>query len=249
VAVLLPLAAIQTAHAATPVFTSATSTTFTVGQAGTFTVVATGPPTPSLTESGTLPPGVTFVDKGNGTATLAGTVTSALSVGTYPLTFTADNHSAGVTTQNFTLTVALGALAITVPAAVSLGNAAPSGSISAQLGTVQITDTRNSNPANWTVTVSATSFKTGGGTTPETIPTTAVSYWSGGFTAKSGLGTFSGGQVAASDAVVLSASRTAFTHTGGLANNSASFNPTLIIAVPAAALAGTYTGTITHSVA
>jgi hypothetical protein len=249
VAVLLPLAAIQTAHAATPVFTSATSTTFTVGQAGTFTVVATGPPTPSLTESGTLPPGVTFVDKGNGTATLAGTVTSALSIGTYPLTFTADNHTSGITTQNFTLTVALGALAITVPAAVSLGNAAPSGSISAQLGTVQITDTRNSNPANWTVTVSATSFKTGGGTTPETIPTTAVSYWSGGFTAKSGLGTFTGGQITASDAVVLSASRTAFTHTSGLLNNSASFNPTLIIAVPAAALAGTYTGTVTHSVA
>ena len=249
VAVMLPLAAVQTAHAATPVFTSATSTTFTIGITGTFSVVTVGPPTASLTESGALPLGVTFVDNGNGTATLAGRVVSSLLIGTYPLVFTANNHTASNTTQNFTLIIALGALAITVPSTASLGSAAPSGTINASLGTVQVTDTRNITPDPWTVTVTATSFTTGGGTTLETIPTTAVSYWAGSATSKTGTGTFSSGQPTASDAVVLSSSRTAFTHTAGISTSSAGFNPTLIITVPAAAVAGTYTGTITHSVA
>jgi hypothetical protein len=247
-AVMLPFAAAQTANAAMPTITSANNTSFAVSKAGTFTVTATGPPTVTLSETGALPPGVTFHDNGNNTATLAGTVTSSTYVGTYPLTIKAQNTS-GTATQAFTLTIAPGLLAITVPSTVTLGSAAPSGSISAQLGTVQISDTRNISPDPWTVTVSATSFKTGGGTAPETIPTTAVSYWSGSFTAKTGTGTFTGLQATASDAVVLSASQTAFTHTGGLLTSSASFNPTLIIAVPAAAVAGTYTGTITHSVA
>jgi len=71
-----------------PAITSASSTTFTVGQAGSFTVTTTGFPTPTLTERGALPSGVTFVDNKNGTATLRGTTTAA---GTYPLTFTAAN--------------------------------------------------------------------------------------------------------------------------------------------------------------
>src|SRR5690242_16573415 len=49
-----------------PVITSASSTTFTVGAAGIFTVTTTGLPTPSVSESGALPSGVTFVDNGNG---------------------------------------------------------------------------------------------------------------------------------------------------------------------------------------
>ena len=44
------------------------------GTAGTFTVTTTGFPTATtLTETGALPAGVTFVDNGDGTATLAGT--------------------------------------------------------------------------------------------------------------------------------------------------------------------------------
>ena len=56
-----------------PAITSAASTTFTVGSAGTFTVTTTGFPTAALSEVGSLPSGVTFVDNGDGTATLAGT--------------------------------------------------------------------------------------------------------------------------------------------------------------------------------
>ena len=86
-----------------PAVTSASSTNFSVGTAGTFTVTATGSPPPSLTESGALPSGVTFRDNGNGTATLAGTPASGTDE-IYPLTFTAANRT-GSTPQSFSLRV------------------------------------------------------------------------------------------------------------------------------------------------
>jgi hypothetical protein len=87
----------------TPVFTSGGSASFTAGTAGTFTVTATGFPAPALTETGTLPGGLTFHDNGNGTATLSGTPAIS-SGGTYTLTFNASSSS-GTATQSFTLTV------------------------------------------------------------------------------------------------------------------------------------------------
>ncbi len=92
-----------TVHQA-PAVTSANSTTFTVGAAGTFTVTATGFPTTTLSKTGSLPAGVTFVDNGNNTATLAGT-SGAGTGGTYPLIITASNGVGVDATQSFTLTV------------------------------------------------------------------------------------------------------------------------------------------------
>jgi Domain of unknown function (DUF1929)/PKD domain len=89
---------------APPSITSANNTTFTVGAAGSFTVTTTGAPTPSLSESGTLPSGVTFVDNGNGTAKLSGTP-GVGTAGTYSLTFTASNGVGTPASQAFTLTV------------------------------------------------------------------------------------------------------------------------------------------------
>jgi hypothetical protein len=89
---------------------SANSTSFTIGSAGSFTVQATGTPTPSLSESGALPKGVTFTDNQDGTATIAGTP-AAKTGGTYALLLSATN-SVGTGTQQFTLTV-VGAPAIT----------------------------------------------------------------------------------------------------------------------------------------
>ena len=85
-----------------PIITSASSTSFTVGQAAAFTVTATGSPTPSLSESGPLPGGVTFTDNGNGTGSLAGTATST---GTFNIEFTAHNGAGPDATQNFALTI------------------------------------------------------------------------------------------------------------------------------------------------
>jgi Concanavalin A-like lectin/glucanases superfamily/IPT/TIG domain/Domain of unknown function (DUF2341)/Putative Ig domain len=87
-----------------PAITSANSTTFTVGTAGSFAVTTTGTPTPTVSETGTLPSGVTFVNNGNGTATLGGTP-AAGTAGSYPITITASNGVGTAATQSFTLTV------------------------------------------------------------------------------------------------------------------------------------------------
>jgi len=93
-----------------PTITSANSATFTLGTAGSFTVTTTGSPTPSLTESGALPPGVMFHDNGNGSGTLSGTPTAT---GTFNITFTAQNGVSPNATQNLTVMVAGQAPAIT----------------------------------------------------------------------------------------------------------------------------------------
>jgi hypothetical protein len=87
-----------------PAISSAASTTFTVGRAGSFTVTSTGHPTAAFSETGGLPSGVTLIDNGNGTATLSGTP-AAGSGGTYSLTITAANGVAPNATQSFALTV------------------------------------------------------------------------------------------------------------------------------------------------
>ena len=103
-----------------PAITSANNTTFTVGAAGSFTVTTTGFPTPALTESGALPSGVSFVDNGNGTATLSGIPSAA---GTYPLSFTAANGVLPDATQSFTLTVTPSTSATVSAVSVSWGKA------------------------------------------------------------------------------------------------------------------------------
>lgn len=85
-----------------PQFTSAATTTFTIGSNGSFSVSAVGPPAPTLSlTSGSLPANVTFTA---GTGALAGTP-AAGTAGTYPLTFTAANGAAPDATQNFTLVI------------------------------------------------------------------------------------------------------------------------------------------------
>jgi len=142
------------------------------------------------------------------------------------------------------------ALAITVPGTANLGSTAiTSASLSSHLGTVTVTDDRKLGLA-WTATVSSTDFVTGGASAPETITKAFVSYWSGPATATSGLSVAVPGQLTAAQAVNLTTSRTAFSGTGiSLVTNSASWNPTLIVNVPAGVVAGTYSGTVTHSVA
>lgn len=118
-------------------FTSASSTTFTAGSAGTFTVSTAGSPVPALTSSGALPTGVTFVDNGDGTATLAGTPAAGTG-GAYSLTFTATNGIGTPATQTFTLTVNQPP-AITSAASINFTLGAP--------GTFQVTTSGFPRPA------------------------------------------------------------------------------------------------------
>ena len=85
-----------------PTITSGNAATFAQGAFGSFTVDTTGTPTPSIAESGSLPGGVSFLDNGNGTATLSGTPAAS---GAFPLTITASNGVSPDATQPFTLTV------------------------------------------------------------------------------------------------------------------------------------------------
>jgi putative cofactor-binding repeat protein len=84
-----------------PAITSTNNTTFTVGTAGTFTVTATGSPSPILTEFGALPAGVTF---NAATGILAGTPAAGTG-GTYPVTLTAHNGVGADAMQSFTLII------------------------------------------------------------------------------------------------------------------------------------------------
>ncbi|HEY3325199.1 MAG TPA: MBG domain-containing protein, partial [Planctomycetota bacterium] len=88
-----------------PAITSAGNATFEVGTQSSF-IVTTGHAFPAIAlgESGTLPGGVTFVDNGNGTATLAGNPVTG-SGGMYSFSFTASNGIAPDAVQPFSLTV------------------------------------------------------------------------------------------------------------------------------------------------
>jgi LPXTG-motif cell wall-anchored protein len=94
---------VQVGIAFAPTVTSAASTTFSAGVAKTFTIATTGYPASAITSTGALPAGVTLADKGNGTATLAGTAALG-SGGDYPLTITATNVQGNVS-QSFVLHV------------------------------------------------------------------------------------------------------------------------------------------------
>jgi hypothetical protein len=88
-----------------PRITSVNNATFIVGTANTFTVATRNTqPKTTLSFTGSLPGGVTFVPHNNGTATLSGTP-AAGSEGIYFLTITGTNGSPPDAVQVFTLTV------------------------------------------------------------------------------------------------------------------------------------------------
>jgi hypothetical protein len=88
--------------ASSPTITSSPSDAITQGVPDNFTVTTNGTPTPSLSESGALPAGITFTDDGNGTASIAGTTSQS---GAYILSITAANGVTPNDTQSFALTV------------------------------------------------------------------------------------------------------------------------------------------------
>ena len=140
-------------------------------------------------------------------------------------------------------------LTISNPGSATLTGGVPGGSVSGQLGTVTVTDTSTLGLA-WSAQVTTTTFTTGGGTAPETIGTTAVRYASGPGLGGTGIGVAVPGQATVTQAVPLGGSTvTAFSSAATVGGASVSWNPTLVIAIPAGAVVGSYTGTITHSVA
>jgi len=149
----------------------------------------------------------------------------------------------GTTTASVTLVG--GVLAITVPAdAGSLGTANTSVNgvtISGSLGAVQVTDDRSAPAgAGWVASAVSTAFAPATG---PAIPATQIGYVVGQAT-KVGTATYTG-----TDATDLSVVQDVLTATAITGNNSATWNPTISVRVPPGLAAGTYSGTITHSVA
>jgi len=87
-----------------PEITSGGSATFRVGSPGSFSVEASGKPTPSISSVYILPAWLSLVDHGDGTATLSGTP-PINSGAVYDLSFTASNGVMPDDTEAFTLTV------------------------------------------------------------------------------------------------------------------------------------------------
>lgn len=166
-------------------------------------------------------------------------VASALIVG---VAFPASAAMSAATPVGVTITG--GVLAITAPeAAVGLGtqaNAVGGSSLSGALGVVQVTDARSA-PAGsgWVASVIATALTPTAG---PTIGAAQLGYTVGPIT-QVGTATYT-----ANDPENLTGVTPAVTASGITGDNSASWNPMINIAIPGGMAAGTYTGTITHSV-
>ena len=168
-----------------------------------------------------------------GTIALAGAILVLVPVGSATAADTGD------TTATFTL--AGGSLDVTPAANAALTNGASGAtSVSGSLGAVAVSDTRGST-AGWVMSAASSTFvRTGGGAGTSS---TGVSYNSGAATAQSGTVTpTSTGATSITTAAPVAA--------GTLAsgNNTATYSPNLTVTLPASALAGDYTGTVTTSV-
>jgi hypothetical protein len=101
-----------------------------------------------------------------------------------------------------------------------------------------VTDDRALLSASWTVTVAQTDFANGA----QTIPATDASYQPGTITTT---GTIT---VTPTNLTLANTAQSAVTGSDGVGDNTASWDPSVGVAVPASAVAGVYTGTLTHSV-
>ena len=153
------------------------------------------------------------------------------------------NAASGTTPVTFTLTG--GALSLSVPSATATltgGALSVTGSsVTGQLGTTTVSDARGLLTATDTVTMSTTDFTDGNG---DTVPA------SGNATGYSGLATPTGTGVPVPTATgqdISGAGSTILT-VAVIGSGGASYNPTVTVAIPAGAVEGTYTGTVTQSV-
>jgi hypothetical protein len=142
------------------------------------------------------------------------------------------------------LTLLGGVLSITVPTGPgNLGfraNSVGGGVISGPLGQVQVSDARTAAAGSgWVASVISTAFTPTSGTA---IAASAVGYTAGTIT-KVGTATYT-----ANDPPNLTGVAPAVTATGITGDNSATWNPTINVAVPGGLAAGDYFAVVTHSV-
>lgn len=171
---------------------------------------------------------------------LAPGVASAATAAPGAVAYSAAGPAAPDTTVTFAVTT--GALTMTAPATADLGSGAPGTTITGNLGPVTVTDDRALLAASWVTTAVSTAWTTGAGTPAETIPATDVGYDPGAITT-TGTITATGTPL-----TTLATAAPVVTGTEGVGNNTASWNPAISVRVPASAVGGSYTGTLTESV-
>ncbi len=152
---------------------------------------------------------------------------------------------AAADTTTATITIAGGSLSLSAPAAAgnlgTLTNTVLGGTVSGPLGVVVVSDARSAAAGSgWVASVISTAFTPPAG---PALAASAVSY-SAGAIAKVGTATYT-----ANDPTDLTAVGAAVTASGITGDNSATWNPTITVAVPGGTAAGVYSATITHSVA
>jgi hypothetical protein len=142
---------------------------------------------------------------------------------------------ADTTTATFTLTG--GTLDVTAASSAALSDASTgAGSVTGLLGTVAVSDTRGTT-VGWAVTAGSSTFVDGSGSV-----STSVSY-SANTVASTGIVT-----AESEGATVIDTAATVVAGTDVSGNNTASYDPSLTVGLPASALVGDYTGTVTTSI-
>ena len=151
---------------------------------------------------------------------------------------------ASADTTTVSVTVTGGTLTISAPAAAgslgSIANSVGGGTINGSLGQVQVNDARSAAAGSgWVASVISTAF------TPSAGPTIAASFvsYTAGTITKVGTATYT-----ANNPGNLTGVSAAVTATGITGDNSATWTPTINVAVPGGTVATTYSAIITHSV-
>lgn len=203
-----------------------------------------------------LPTTTTITVPTTTTTSTTTTTTTAPTTTTTSATTTTTTSTSTTTTSSTTTTTTLpgggsGGLSISVPGTAVLSSSTPinASSFSASLGPVTVSDARTGVVTGWTATVSSSDFTTGAGSASETIPNASIAYWSGPATSTTGAATFLPGEATSAAAQSLSSARTAFSAVTASSGTSATWNPTIVVTIPAGVVVGQYQGTITHSAA
>jgi hypothetical protein len=196
---------------------------------------------PALTWTGDLAPGDVV------TITYTVTVDNPLTGGTI-LTSTVSSAATGSSCPagaggpcTVATGIVAGPLTITAPVTADLGSGPPGGTITSNLGPVQVTDDRGFG-ADWDASVSSSDFSAGGAA--QTIPVSDTSYGIAGLGSVTGSASFR-----FAPATGLSATPQGVVNATGVnGNTSVTWDPVIQVHVPGGAVGGTYSGTIVHSV-
>jgi len=155
-------------------------------------------------------------------------------------------EATGARATDVTLTISnpvapVGSLSISTPPTFSYGTTIANSTLVKQMGPVTVTDDRGWT-TGWIVSVIASAL-TNQSPPANTIIPTAMSYSSGLFL-KTGTGI-----LVEQDQTDLTGELSVVTETSTVGIMTATWNPTMTLVIPAGAANGTYTGTITQSVA